>query len=157
VLVPDRLNARELAAWRGFIRTHALLWREMEASLERSHGISLSAYDVLVLLDEAPGRRLRMSELADAVLMSSGGFTRLADRLCLEGLVTRARTASDGRGFELVLMPPGRELLDSARETHRADIRRRFLAHIDAGEQARLGALWERLGAEPLRTQATSS
>ena len=125
----DQLNARELAAWRGFTRTHALLWRELEAGLERGHGISLGAYDVLVLLDESPGRRLRMSELAEAVLMSSGGFTRLADRLCAEGLVARERLRSDGRGFELVLTPTGRELLDRARETHRGDVRRRFLAH----------------------------
>jgi DNA-binding MarR family transcriptional regulator len=155
--MPERLNARELAAWRGFIRTHALLWRELEASLERSHGISLGAYDVLVLLDEAPAGRLRMSELADAVLMSSGGFTRLADRLCAQKLVVRERPRSDGRGFELVLTTSGRELLERARETHRADIRRRFLAHIDADEQVSLAALWQRIGAEALRTPAASS
>jgi DNA-binding MarR family transcriptional regulator len=153
----DQLNARELAAWRGFTRTHALLWRELEAGLERGHGISLGAYDVLVLLDESPGRRLRMSELAEAVLMSSGGFTRLADRLCAEGLVARERLRSDGRGFELVLTPTGRELLDRARETHRGDVRRRFLAHIDADEQVALAALWKRIGGEPLRTPAASS
>ena len=155
----DQLNARELAAWRGFTRTHALLWRELEAGLERGHGISLGAYDVLVLLDESPGRRLRMSELAEAVLMSSGGFTRLADRLCAEGLVARerSRSRSDGRGFELVLTPTGRELLDRARETHRGDVRRRFLAHIDADEQVALAALRKRIGGEPLRTPAASS
>ena len=153
----DQLNARELAAWRGFIRTHALLWRALEASLERGHGISHGAYVVLVLLDESPGRRLRMSELAQAVLMSSGGFTRLADRLCAEGLVARERSRSDGRGFELVLTPTGRELLDRARETHRGDVRRRFLAHIDADEQVALAALWKRIGGEPLRTPAASS
>jgi DNA-binding MarR family transcriptional regulator len=155
--MPDRLNARELSAWRGFIRTHALLWRELEASLERKHDLSLSAYDVLVLLDEAPGGRLRMSDLAEGVLMTSGGFTRLADRLCAEGLVARERSPSDGRGFELVLTPPGRELLDRARETHRADVRRFFLAHIGAEEQASLGALWERIGSGPLRTPEASS
>jgi DNA-binding MarR family transcriptional regulator len=155
--MPDRLNARELAAWRGFIRTHALLWRELEASLERSHGLSLSAYDVLVLLDETGDGRMRMSELADAVLMSSGGFTRLADRLCAEGLVARERCPSDGRGYELVLTPAGRALLARARRTHRADVRRRFLAHMDATEQVSLGAVWERIAAGSVRTPAGSS
>jgi DNA-binding MarR family transcriptional regulator len=144
--MPTRLNARELGAWRGFLRVHALLWRDLEASLEARHGISLGAYDVLVLLDEAPGARLRMSELAGAVLMSSGGFTRLADRLCGEGLVARERASSDGRGFELVLTPAGRERLEQARQTHRADVRSRFLKPLDSREQELLGDIWERLG-----------
>jgi DNA-binding MarR family transcriptional regulator len=143
-----RLSDGEQAAWRGFLRTHALLWREFESHLEARHGISLSAYDVLVLLDEAPGGRLRMSELAAAVLMSSGGFTRLADRLCAEGLAERRRSASDGRGYELALTPAGAAKLEQARETHRADIRARFLAHLDASEQASLARLWQRIAAQ---------
>ncbi len=153
----DRLNDLELAAWRGFLRSHALLWRELEASLERHHAISLGAYDVLVLLDESPTGRMRMSELAGAVLMTSGGFTRLADRLCAQGLATRERAAGDGRGFELVLTATGRELLERARATHRADVRRGFLAHVDPADQAWLAALWERIAAEPVRTPAASS
>jgi DNA-binding MarR family transcriptional regulator len=136
------LNDRELAAWRGFLRTHALLWREFEAHLEDRHAITLGAYDVLVQLDEAPGSRLRMTALADAVLMTSGGFTRLADRLVREGLVARERCIEDGRGFELVLTVAGRTRLDEARETHRADIRERFLAHAGVGDQPRLAELW---------------
>jgi len=146
------LSDREQAAWRGFLRTHARLWRELEAHLETEHGISLAAYDVLVLLDEAPGNRLRMSELADAVLMSSGGFTRLADRLCAEGLASRKRSAADGRGYELVLTEKGRERLELARQTHRSDIRARFLSLINKKEQQALGELWQRLA-----DQATGS
>jgi DNA-binding MarR family transcriptional regulator len=141
------LSKRELDAWRGFLRTHARLWRELEANLEAAHGISLGAFDVLVLLDESPGDRRRMTELADAVLMTSGGFTRLADRLCADGLVARERSPSDGRGFELVLTDAGRAKLEQARTTHRADIRRRFLAPLSAEEQSALGAIWERLQA----------
>jgi DNA-binding MarR family transcriptional regulator len=140
-----RLSDRELAAWRGFLRTHALLWREFEAHLEARHAITFGAYDVLVQLDEAPESRLRMTALADAVLMTSGGFTRLADRLVREGLVARERCIEDGRGFELVLTAAGRLRLDEARETHRADIRERFLAHTDADDQARLAELWARV------------
>jgi DNA-binding MarR family transcriptional regulator len=139
------LSERELAAWRGFLQTHALLWREFEAHLQARHAITLGAYDVLVLLDEAPGSRLRMTELAGAVLMTSGGFTRLADRLAREGLVARERCAGDRRGFELVLTAAGRTRLREARETHRADIRARFLAHASESDQERLGALWSRI------------
>jgi DNA-binding MarR family transcriptional regulator len=142
------LSKRESAAWRGFLRAHSLLWRELEEHLETRHAISLSAYDVLVLLDEAPGSRLRMSELAGAVLMSSGGFTRLADRLCAAGLAARERATSDHRGFELLLTPAGRERLEQARKTHRADIRERFLSRLDSGEQELLASVWRRIGAE---------
>lgn len=142
------LSKRESAAWRGFLRAHSLLWRELEEHLETRHGISLSDYDVLVLLDEAPGGRSRMSELSGSALMSSGGFTRLADRLCAEGLVARERAASDRRGFELVLSSKGRERLEQARNTHRADIRERFLSRLDPGEEEILDRVWRRIGAE---------
>jgi len=150
------LDPGGLAAWRGFLRVHALLWRELEANLEASHGISLGAYDVLVLLDETPGGRLRMSQLASAVLMTSGGFTRLADRLVRQRLIVRERCESDRRGFELALTPAGRELLEVARVTHRADIRRLFLDRLAPGEQELLGALWQRL-ASPVSSPAGSS
>jgi len=139
------LSERESQAWRGFLRTHAVLWRELEARLEARHGISLGVFDVLVLLDEAPGGRLRMSELASAVLMTSGGFTRLADRLCAEGLATRERSPSDGRGFELALTRAGRAKLEQARETHRGDVRALFLSRLSARDQTLLGQIWARL------------
>jgi DNA-binding MarR family transcriptional regulator len=141
----ERLNDRELGAWRGFLRAHASLWRELEASLAASHGLSLNAYDVLVLLDEAPAGTLRMSELAAAVLMTSGGFTRLADRLEAAGLIRRERCATDARGFDVSLTERGRSLLGEARATHRADVRRRFLERLTAAEQETLRSIWERI------------
>ncbi|MDX6646727.1 MAG: hypothetical protein QOK40_2454 [Miltoncostaeaceae bacterium] len=141
----ERLTDRELGAWRGFLRAHANLWRELEGSLAARHGLSLNAYDVLVLLDEAPAGTMRMSELAGAVLMTSGGFTRLADRLERAGLIRRERCAADARGFDVSLTERGRSLLEDARATHRADVRRRFLEHLSPEEQAALAAIWERI------------
>jgi DNA-binding MarR family transcriptional regulator len=141
----ERLSDRELGAWRGFLRAHARLWRDLEGSLASSHGLSLSAYDVLVLLDETPGGTLRMSELAAAVLMTSGGFTRLADRLERAGLIRRERCATDARGFDVSLTERGRSLLNDARATHRADVRERFLERLTPEEQETLATIWARL------------
>jgi DNA-binding MarR family transcriptional regulator len=141
----EGLTDREAGAWRGFLRAHASLWRDLEGSLAGRHGLSLSDYDVLVLLDEAPAGTLRMSELAAAVLMTSGGFTRLADRLERAGLIRRERCATDARGFDVALTERGRSLLDEARATHRADVRRRFLERLSPEEQATLAAIWERI------------
>jgi DNA-binding MarR family transcriptional regulator len=141
----ERLTERELGAWRGFLRTHARLWRDLEASLLARHGLSLNAYDVLVLLDEAPGGTRRMSELSAAVLMTSGGFTRLADRLERAGLILRRRCDTDARGFDVALTGAGRQLLEGARATHRADVRERFLERLSPGEQQTLAEIWERI------------
>ena len=153
----ERLTDREEGAWRGFLRTHARLWRDLEASLAARHGLSLSAYDVLVLLAEAPAGPLRMSELASAVLMTSGGFTRLADRLERAGLIRRERCATDARGFDVSLTEPGRTLLAEARITHRADVRRRFLGRVTPEEQEALAAIWERILAPAVDPAASRS
>ena len=89
--VTRRLTGTELDAWRSFLRAHARLVRVLEAELVAKHPLSLGGYDVLVQLAEAPGRRLRMAELADAVLLSRSGVTRLVDRLEVAGMVTRER------------------------------------------------------------------
>jgi DNA-binding MarR family transcriptional regulator len=137
------LTERELGAWRGFLQAHARLTRRMDATLQREHGLSLGDYDVFVLLDEAG--RLRMSDLADRVLMSSGGITRLAERLERRGLIRRERCASDGRGYEASLTPAGADLLEVARVTHRAEIHALFLAQLSAAEQETLARVWKRL------------
>lgn len=142
------LIPREQAAWRGLLRAHAHLWQQMDARLKAAHGLTLGDYDLLVVLDEAPSGRARMSELAGATLMSSGGLTRRVERLERRGLVRRERCADDGRGQEARLTGSGHALLADARATHRADIRARFLAHLSADEQTRLGGIWERLLAE---------
>jgi DNA-binding MarR family transcriptional regulator len=141
----DPLTDRESKAWRGFLRAHAALWKEMGPALEAGHGLTINAYDVLVLLDEAPEGRRRMTDLANSVLMTSGGFTRLADRLCARGYIERERVEGDGRGFDAVLTDAGREALEAARVTHRADIREKFLSQVSPEEQEVLGAVFTRL------------
>jgi len=139
------LTERELRAWKGLLRTHALLTKELDAELERGHGISLSSYEVLLHLSHAEHGRMRMSELADSVVLSRSGLTRLVDRLEREGLIERCACPSDARGFNACLTDAGRERFAAAQGTHLEGVRRRFIAYIDGAQQDVLGDVWERI------------
>lgn len=140
-----RLTANELDAWAGLLRVHGTVTRQLDADLIAAYGISLSDYDVLVFLANSPDRRMRMSELADSVLISQSGVTRLVDRLVRRGLLEREPCADDRRGAFAVLTPAGHAKLSEAAETHVADVRARFLGHLTDEEQALLAGLWERI------------
>jgi DNA-binding MarR family transcriptional regulator len=143
---PDaRLAPRELAAWRGLLRVHAALVRRLDAELQEAHGLPLSSYEVLMLLADAPEGRLRMFELADGVLLSLSGMTRLVDRLTREGLVRRERCADDRRGAFAVITPAGRAKVGAARPTHLAGVRRMFLDPLPDPALDDLAAAWERV------------
>jgi DNA-binding MarR family transcriptional regulator len=136
---------QELSAWRSFLRAHTALTRELDAELVAAHGLPLTSYEVLLFLAEAPGGRMRMSELAESVLLSRSGLTRLADRLAGYGLIERARCTEDARGWFAALTPKGREVFDEARHTHLDGVRRLFVASFSEDELATLGACLERL------------
>lgn len=136
-----RPNADELAAWRSFLRAHAHVTRALERELVAEQRLSLAAYDVLVQLAEAPGRMLRMTDLADAVLLSRSGVTRLVDRLEQTGLVCRQRTSVDGRGVVAVLTEDGLQRLREASVTHLDGIVRHFVARLDRRQLADLAAI----------------
>lgn len=139
------LNRVELGAWRGLLRVHADLVRQLDAELEREHGLSLSSYEVLLHLHEAPERRLRMNELADSVLLTVSGITRVVDRLVRDGFVARERCETDRRGQNAVLTDAGAEKFLAARRTHLRGIRERFVSRLDRTEQQRLATIWESL------------
>jgi DNA-binding MarR family transcriptional regulator len=139
------LTGTELGAWRGMLRVHAALVRELDAELEAAHGLPLTSYDVLIYLQAAPDKRLRMAELADSVLLSRSGVTRLVDRLEREGLIVRDTCTSDGRGCFAVLTEEGEELLARARPAHLQGVRERFLKHFTEDELEQLARFWERV------------
>src|SRR4051812_17260272 len=91
-------SATELAAWRGMLQLHAQITQALDAQMRTEHGLSVSSYEVLMFLAEAPEHRLRMAEIADQVLLSRSGLTRLVDRLAQLGYVTRCAAENDGRG-----------------------------------------------------------
>jgi DNA-binding MarR family transcriptional regulator len=146
------LSPAELGAWRGLLRVHSALVKALDAELQAAHGLPLSSYEVLITLRTAPGNRLRMAELADRVILSRSGMTRLVDRLEREGLLERDRCDSDARGFFAVLTPKGEALLSTARRTHLDGVRERFIQHFEPDELATLARWWDRLtpGAEDL-------
>jgi DNA-binding MarR family transcriptional regulator len=146
---PSLLSERELAAWRGMLETHSRLVAELDGELERAHGLPLSSYEVLMYLGDADGGRLRMGELADRLLLSRSGITRLVDRLERQGLIARERCSDDGRGYFALLTDSGRELLAATRPDHLAGVRRHFLDRLEPREIDALGAIWRRLRVQP--------
>lgn len=131
-------TTEQLIAWRSFLRAHATITRALEAELVAEQQLSLAAYDVLVQLAEARDMRLRMTELAEAVLLSRSGVTRLVDRLERAGLVARSPVVNDGRGVAAELTDRGLARLRTASRTHLSGVVRHFAARLDEDD---LGAL----------------
>jgi DNA-binding MarR family transcriptional regulator len=132
----EGLCPAELAAWRGLLRVHASV---------AAHGLPLTSYEVLIQLADAPDHRMRMCDLADSVLLSRSGMSRLVDRLERDGLLVRCACAHDARGAFACITEAGRQLLEQARPTHVAGIRRRFLTQFEEDELHLLGSFWDRL------------
>ena len=141
----QELSWQELGAWRGLLRVHSALVKALDAELLAEHDLPLTSYEVLINLQAAPDQRRRMAELADGVLLSRSGMTRLVDRLEREGLLERDACASDGRGTFAVLTPKGEELLSRARRTHLDGVRERFLQRFSEDELEQLARLWNRV------------
>jgi DNA-binding MarR family transcriptional regulator len=136
-----RLTREELTVWRTFLRAHAQVVRRLEADLVTEHDLPLASYDVLVQLVEAPDRRLRMTELADLVLISRSGLTRLVDRLAREGLVRREACDTDARGLYTVLTDAGYERLRTASRTHLRGVEEYAVGRFSPHELRVLGEL----------------
>jgi DNA-binding MarR family transcriptional regulator len=143
-----------LGAWRAFIHANARLLRRLDEELQAAHGVSLAEYDAMLQLVNAPGRRLRMSVLADRVLLSRSGITRLVDRLEASGMVVRSACVTDARGAEAALTDRGLERLRAASRTHLEGVQRYFLDPIgdeDRSAVERAGArILDELGRDPL-------
>lgn len=136
-----------LSAWRSFLRAHAQVVRELERELQSEQKLALSDYDVLVQLASAPGHRLRMSELADRLLLSRSGATRLIDRLVTDGLVARASCETDRRGQWAELTDAGYRRLRAASPTHLRGVATHFLDRLSSedlsGLERMLGGVLE--------------
>ncbi len=140
-----QLSDTELGAWRGMLRVHSALVKQLDAELSSAHKLPLSSYEVLLNLEAAPGNKRRMAELADSVLLSRSGMTRLVDRLEKDGLLRRDTCTDDGRGAYAVLTQKGADALTEARHTHLDGVREKFLKRFDEGELRVLAEYWERV------------
>ena len=143
-MATERLRPLEDAAWRGFLLTHDRIWRSIQEGLAPLN-VSMAEYSVLALLGEAGPKGMRMSELAERRLMSTGGFTRLADRLEHRGLIERRRSGVDGRSIDATLTSQGRALLRKAWRRQYRDLHSLFFDRLDDEDLRRLADIWDRL------------
>lgn len=124
------LNAEEAVAWRSYVESSWAMLDLLDVELRDSVGISLTWYDVLVHTEDEPAG-LSMTGLADRILASKSGLTRVIDRMEEAGLVERRPLPGDRRTVLVAITPAGLELLARARPSHHATIRRHFLDHVD--------------------------
>jgi DNA-binding MarR family transcriptional regulator len=134
VCMRNRPDDAQLAAWRALLEAHAAVTDLLERELEQERGLPLSKFEVLLKLAEAPGGRLRMLELAQSVLLSKSGLSRLVDRMEEAELVRRERCPSDRRGAYAVLTDEGRRVLRRAAPVHLRGIQEHFASHLDEHE-----------------------
>jgi DNA-binding MarR family transcriptional regulator len=145
-------SQERLRAWRLYFESALALTDVLEAELDRDAGIPLRWYDALVQLEETPGG-LRMNELAERILYSKSGFTRVVDRMEEGGLVRRVRPEDDRRSIFVVLTDEGRATLERARGHHRHSIEQHFASHLTDGDVEALVRALEKVSAHarPLR------
>jgi DNA-binding MarR family transcriptional regulator len=127
------------------LRVHSALTRALSAQLEQEHGLTISDYEVLLRLSQAPERRLKRVELAESVVLTPSGITRLLDGLETAGLVDRAPCAADRRVTYAVLTDEGERRLRAAAADHLAAVEATLSSCLDEAETARLAELLGKL------------
>jgi DNA-binding MarR family transcriptional regulator len=143
-------NSVEVQAFTRLVRASAAVTRELSAQLQADHGLTINAYEALLRLALSPDSRMRRVDLANSLLLTASGVTRLLDGLEREGLVGREACESDRRVTYAVLTKTGRNKLRRADRTHTRQIRELMSAHYDKAQLAQLSDLLARLpGAEP--------
>lgn len=132
--MPINLNKAHNLAWRKFLTAHVLLIEQIERDLTQADLPPLSWYDVLFALSEAPEHKLRLHELAQAVLLTRSNLTRLVDRLEVAGLIQREQCSSDRRGAFASITDEGHKMLDRMWAVYGQAIEKYFACHLDATE-----------------------
>ncbi len=141
---PNPFTPGEFGAWRGMLRVHATVLRELERALLADHGIGVDAYGVLITLVSAPGGTLTIGELGERRNLSPSGVSRSVDRLAKTGLIERSANPADGRSLLIGLTPQGLARLRAAQLTHHTVVRELLLDRLSERDLKRLGDLWER-------------
>src|SRR5215467_2992445 len=144
-MVTERLSRQQLAAWRAFLKVHATIVNQIDHDLAAAEQLPLSSYDVLIELYNAPERRLRMHDLAERVVLSRSGLTRLVDRLETQGYLTRDPCKTDRRGAYAVLTEQGLEALRHAWPVYAQGIARYFGQWLTIEEALVLESALERM------------
>jgi len=140
VAEPRWLSAEEQASWRAYLTATLLLEEQLGRDLQRSQGLTMADYEILVRLSEAPERRLRMTELAQVTLSSKSRLSHQVTRMESAGLVRRQECTDDRRGYFAVLTDEGRQRLVAAAPTHVASVREHLVDRLTPEQFAQLGA-----------------
>jgi DNA-binding MarR family transcriptional regulator len=140
------LSRLELDAWRGLLRTHTRLERELDQELTATEGIGLSCYEVMLRLAQAPQYRLRMKVIADSLLRSRSGLTGIVNELERRGYVTRERASGDGRGIEASLTRSGHAAFRRVQRRHLNGVREKFLERLSERQLSQLTEIWQAVG-----------
>jgi DNA-binding MarR family transcriptional regulator len=139
------LRGIELEAWINFLRAHAAVTRQFNAELLATHGLTINDFDVLAQLSRAPEQALKRVDLAERVLLTPSGITRLLKGLEEADYVSNRPCAEDARVTYAVLTPKGKRKLEQARKTHVASVRALFSERFEKDELETLASLLERL------------
>jgi DNA-binding MarR family transcriptional regulator len=139
-----RWSETHAVAWIGLLETHKRLTRALDAELEAEHGLTLSGLEVLGRLAAAPGRWLRLSDVAAATGLSLSRISRIVDALCARGLVERHSSRSDARAVDAHLTDAGLALARAAQATHFASVQERFFDQLGPAELAMLAQVFGR-------------
>jgi DNA-binding MarR family transcriptional regulator len=143
--VLGQMNDERIQLMGLIVRTHRSLTDTLGRELEQSVGIPLVFFDVLIHVGAAPDGRLTMSRLSNEVALTTGGVTRLVDRMAEAGLVARQNCPSDRRSVHVVLTPDGRAMLERAVAAHIDGIDRHLMAHLEDADRAALEAVLRKL------------
>jgi DNA-binding MarR family transcriptional regulator len=144
-MTTERLSEQYLKVWRAFLKAHATIVDRIDHDLAAAERLPLSSYDVLIELYEAPEHRLRMHELAQRVVLSRSGLTRLVDRLEAEGFLTRDRCKTDRRGAYAVITEQGIAALRRTWPIYARGISLYFAQWLTPEEAQVLGSAFERI------------
>lgn len=138
-----RLSAQQREAWRGLLRVHSHVIAQQGALVQRRHGLTLTEWEVLLALAQAPQSQLRIGDLADVALLTTGGVTRLVTRLQQRGLVARVAHPADRRGVAVALTAEGSTVYREAGQELTALLRTVFLDRLGPDQLDALAAAWE--------------
>jgi DNA-binding MarR family transcriptional regulator len=141
---PDPFTPGEFAVWRGLLRVHSTVFRELDRRLLHEHELGIDAYGVMVTLVTAPDRKLPIGELGIRRNLSPSGISRSVDRLTKLGLLERATNPGDGRSLLVGLTAKGLRRLREAQVTHHRIVREMLFSHLDQHDLEGMSALWEK-------------
>ena len=134
---------KQLVGWRSFVECSTVVLDVLDEELQADAGLSLSWYDLLVRLEEDDG--MRMNQIAERILFSKSGLTRMVDRMEEAGLVRRERPADDRRVIRVWMTPHGTATLRAARKVHHRGIQRHYVGHLAAADLDAIAAVLAKL------------